>query len=173
MIQFEIMSRVLPIGTRKGKTVYYAQPKTNQRMTYRALVEQIVRATSLSAGDVSNALISLSNVVCEALRQGMSVDLAELGSLRLVVSSKMMNSPEEVTVKDALNKPRIQFIPKAPMREAALSVDLNIDRERVTPAPTQKPNKPGEGGGGTGGSGTPGTGGDDSGSGDSGGDDLS
>lgn len=173
MIQFEIMSRVLPIGTRKGKTVYYAQPKTNQRMTYRALVEQIVRATSLSAGDVSNALISLSNVVCEVLRQGMSVDLAELGSLRLVVSSKMMNSPEEVTVKDALNKPRIQFIPKAPMREAALSVELNIDRERVTPATSNKPTKPGEDSGSTGGGGNQGGGSDTPGGDNSGGDDLS
>lgn len=173
MIKFEIMSRVQPIGTRKGQTVYYAQPKSSQKMTYKSLVDHIVRETSLSAGDVSNALISLSNVVCEALQQGTSVDLAELGSFRLVVSSKMMDSPEEVTVADSLNTPRIQFTPKRQMREAAKSVELSIDRSRVTPATSNKPNKPGEGGGGTGGSGTPGTGGDTPGTGDSGGDDLS
>ncbi|MFS6555034.1 hypothetical protein VPJ68_06005, partial [Parabacteroides distasonis] len=67
------------VGERKGQTVYYAQPKTNQKMSHKAVVDHIVRETSLSAGDVSNALISLSNVVCEALKLGMSVDLADLG----------------------------------------------------------------------------------------------
>lgn len=134
MIDFEIKSKVQPLGTRKGQTVYYAQPKTNQKMTNKAVVDHIVRETSLSAGDVSNALISLSNVVCEALKLGMSVDLADLGSLRLSVTSRMMDTPEEVTVKDALNTPKIVFNPKQTMRDAANSVELSIDHSRVTPA---------------------------------------
>ena len=32
------------------------------------VIKRIVRETSLSAGDVSNALISLNNVVCDALK---------------------------------------------------------------------------------------------------------
>ena len=70
MIDYEIKSRVQSVGERKGQTVYYAQPKTNQKMSHKAVVDHIVRETSLSAGDVSNALISLSNVVCEALKLG-------------------------------------------------------------------------------------------------------
>ena len=76
MIDFEIKSRVLTIGNRKGQTGYYAYPKTVQKLTNKMLVERIVRETSLSAGDVSNALISLGNIVCESLQQGMSVDAA-------------------------------------------------------------------------------------------------
>ena len=81
MIDFEIKTKVQPIGTRKGQTVYFAQPKSQQYFTNKMLIERIVRETSLSEGDVKNALISLSNVVCEALQLGMSVDLAELGNL--------------------------------------------------------------------------------------------
>ena len=73
------------------------------------VIERIVRETSLSEGDVKNALVSLSNIVCDALKLGMSVDLAELGSFRLTVPSKMMDSPEEVTVADALKTPKITF----------------------------------------------------------------
>ena len=98
MLDFEVKSKVQPVGERKGQTVYYAQVKSQQKLTNKMLVERIVRETSLSEGDVKNALISLSNVVCEALQLGMSVDLAELGSFRLTVPSKMMDSPEEVTV---------------------------------------------------------------------------
>ena len=84
MIEFEIKSKVQPIGTRKGQTVYFAQPKSQQYFTNKMLIERIVRETSMSEGDVKNALVSLSNVVCEAMTLGMSVDLAELGSFRLV-----------------------------------------------------------------------------------------
>ena len=134
MIEFEIKSRKQTLGDRKGQTVYYAQPKTQQRLTNKMLVERIVRETSLSAGDISNALVSLSNVVCEALSLGMSVDLAELGSIRLNVSSKMMDTPEEVTVANALNTPKIVFTPKKAMRDAANSVELSIDRSKVMAA---------------------------------------
>ena len=131
MLEHEIKSKVLTIGERKGKTVYYAYPKSQQKLTNDMVVERIVRETSLSEGDVKNALVSLSNVVCDALQLGMSVDLAELGSFRLVVPSKMMDTPDEVTVADALKTPKITFTAKQKMRDAANSVELSIDRSSV------------------------------------------
>ncbi len=127
MIEFEVKSKIAPLGDRKGQTVYYAYPKSQQKLTNEKVVDRIVRETFLSAGDVSNALISLSNVVCEALSMGMSVDLAELGSLRLVVPSKMMDAEEDVCVADSLKTPKIVFTPKQKMRTAALSVELSVD----------------------------------------------
>ena len=131
MLEHEIKKKVLTIGNRKGQTVYYAYPKSQQKLTNEMVIERIVRETSLSEGDVKNALISLSNVVCEAMQLGMSVDLAELGSFRVVVPSKMMDSVAEVTVKDALKTPKIVFTPKQKMRDAANSVELSIDRSSV------------------------------------------
>lgn len=131
MLEFEVKSRVQPVGERKGQTVYYAQVKSQQKLTNKMLVDRIVRETSLSEGDVKNALVSLSNVVCEALQMGMSVDLAELGSIRLTVPSKMMDSPEEVTAANALKTPKIVFTPKQKMRDAANAVELSIDKGSV------------------------------------------
>ncbi len=134
MIEFEVKSKTQNVGKRKGQTVYYAMPKGTGKLSNKALVDRIVRETSLSAGDVSNALISISAVVCDALREGLSVDLADLGRLSLSVPSRRMDSPGEVTVKDALKQPRILFRPKRAMREAAREVVLRIDHSRVTPA---------------------------------------
>ena len=120
-----------PIGKREGQTVYFAKLKTQQKLTNQMVIERIVRETSLSEGDVKNALVSLSNIVCDALKLGMSVDLVELGSLRLIVPSKMMDTPEEVSVADALKTPKIVFTPKQKMRDAANSVELSIDRSTV------------------------------------------
>ena len=131
MMEFDIDSRVQPIGKREGQTVYFAKLKTQQKLTNEMVIERIVRETSLSEGDVKNALVSLSNIVCDALKLGMSVDLAELGSFRLTVPSKMMDSPEEVTVADALKTPKITFTPKQKMRDAANAVELSIDRSSV------------------------------------------
>lgn len=145
MLGHEIKNKVLTIGNRKGQTVYYAYPKSQQKLTNEMVIERIVRETSLSEGDVSNALISLSNVVCDALKMGMSVDLAELGSLRLVVPSRMMDTPEEVTVKDALKTPKIVFTPKQKMRDAANAVELSIDKDTVTTSSSGGSNESGEG----------------------------
>lgn len=128
MIENEIRTRVITIGNHKGQTVYYAYPKSQRKLTNDMVVERIVRETSQSEGDVKNALVSLSNVVCDALQLGMSVYLAELGSFRLVVPSKMMDTPAEVTVKDALKNPKIVFSPKQKMRDTANKVELSIDR---------------------------------------------
>ena len=82
--------------------------------------------------------------MCDALKLGMSVDLAELGSLRLVVPSKMMDTPEEVTVADALKTPKIIFTPKQKMRDAANSVELSIDRPKKETASGGTTTEPGD-----------------------------
>lgn len=131
MIEFEIKSKKITIGKREGNMAYYAYPKMQQKMTNKMVIDRIVRETSLSAGDVRNALTSLSSVVNDALSMGMSVDLADLGSLRLAVPSKMMDSAAEVTVEKALKTPKIVFTPKAAMKQAANSVELSIDRPKA------------------------------------------
>lgn len=146
MMEFDIDKRVQPIGERKGQTVYFAKLKSQQKLTNSMLIERIVRETSLSEGDVKNALVSLSNVVCEALKMGMSVDLAELGNLRVSVPSKMMDTAAEVTVKDALKTPKIVFTPKQKMRDAANAVELSIDRSTANASSSDSSN---EGGAGT------------------------
>lgn len=91
--------------------------------------DRIVRETSLSAGDVSNALISLGAIVRDALELGQSVDLADLGSFRIVVPAKMMDTEAEVTA-ESLKNPKIIFTPKAAMRSAAKSVELRVVRKK-------------------------------------------
>ncbi len=127
MLEMFVKSKVTAIGTRAGQTVYYAWPKQNQHMTNDEVIEHIVEATSLARGDVKNALVSLSEIVKEALQRGSSVDLAELGSLKVVVPSRYMDTPEEVTAAAALKTPKIQFKAKQEMASAAKSVSVSVD----------------------------------------------
>lgn len=132
MIEFQVKSKTLPLGKRKGQTVYFGQPVSQQHLTNKMVVDRIVRETSLSVGDVSNVLISLGVIVCDALELGQRIDLADLGSLCIIVSPVMMNSEEEVTVEKALKTPKIVFTPKSSMRSEANSVELHIVKKRKT-----------------------------------------
>ncbi|MCD8303981.1 MAG: DNA-binding protein [Prevotellaceae bacterium] len=128
MIEFVIRKRVQQVGDRKGQTVYFAVPKTASRLPRETVVSRIVQRTSLAAGDLSNAFVSLAEVVCEGLKSGQCVELGELGSLSVIVPSKMMDTPEEVTVEGALRKPKIVFNPTKKMLKALSEIMLRIDR---------------------------------------------
>ncbi len=126
MIDFEVKNRVMPIGEKKGQTVYYAAPKNVQRITPRQLENEIVRATSLSRGDVRNALTTLAEFVNNGLQQGAAVDLGDLGLIKVVITSQMVNTPQEVT-DTILKTPVIRFFPKQDMLNAAKQVKVKID----------------------------------------------
>lgn len=128
MIEFEVKKRVMPIGAKKGQTMYYASPKTVMRVTSKQVEDEIVRATSLARGDVRNALTSLAEFVNSSLEQGASVDLSDLGTLKVAVNPQMMDTPEEVTAV-SLKTPRIQFFPKQVMLNAAKSVKLKVTNQ--------------------------------------------
>ena len=43
MLEHEIKKKVLTFGNRKGQTVYYAYPKSQQKLTNEMVIERIVR----------------------------------------------------------------------------------------------------------------------------------
>ena len=147
MVEFEVKSKKQTIGKKKGQTVYYAVPKSNQHMTLDALCDMIMDETSLSRGDVMNTLITLGKMACRSLKMGASIDLGDLGSLRVYFPPKMMDDMKDVTDVTAatLKTPKIIFTPKAKMREAAHAAEVSVDnparktgKESLTPAPKPK-----------------------------------
>ena len=141
MVEFEVKSKKQTIGKKKGQTVYYAVPKSNQHMTLDALCDMIMDETSLSRGDVMNTLITLGKMACRSLKMGASIDLGDLGSLRIYFPPKMMDTEKDVTAA-TLKTPKIVFTPKAKMREAARAAEVSVDnparRKSSSPSPSPK-----------------------------------
>ena len=90
--------------------------------------DRVVQATSLGRGDIRNAFTSLAEVVNAALEIGGSVDLADLGTLKVVVNSQQVDDPKNVNVS-TLKTPSIRFYPKSGMLNAAKSVKLKVDNQ--------------------------------------------
>lgn len=141
MIEFEVKERVMTIGEKKGQTLYYASPKTVHRVTTKQLEDEIVRATSLARGDVRNALTTLAEFVNSSLQRGAAVDLADLGSLKVVIGSQMMDTPAEVTAA-TLKTPAVRFFPKQEMLAAAKRVKVKVSNQYTKTVSDNDPETP-------------------------------
>ena len=182
-MRFTVKPKLITLGKRKGETGYQAVPETASRVSLDRLIEIVVDETSLGAGDARNAIITMTKIVRRYLSDGVSIDMGELGSFRVNVSSKVLSNPKEVTAAKALNKPKIVYTPKQDLREAVAEMKLQVvnpyrqaDNQATPGSDTPEPgtDDPGTGDqGGTGtidtGSDTPNPGTDNPGTGDQGG----
>lgn len=79
----------------RSEQKYYAHAVKQGDVYLPQIIEEIQQRTSLSAGDVANAVRSLSDLMLEHLSQGERVHLGELGSFFVQLSSKAMTSPDQ------------------------------------------------------------------------------
>ncbi len=140
-INFLIRYKESNLNGSKGERVYYAERKSTHWLRPEEAMDYIVDATSLTRGDLKNAITSLAEVLAEGLSEGRSVDLGDLGTFRLEVRSRYESSPEDVTVEDTLKVPTIVFYPKKRMLRKVLKVKMSIDHSMVMPARTRAKKK--------------------------------
>lgn len=147
MFLYNVKKEIIHVGKRKGQTVYYAAPITQDKITTKQLEDRIINATALSRADVRAAITALAEIVREEMFSGRAVDLADLGSFKVVSNGKRMDTEKEVTA-DTLKELKIQFFPKLEMRNQAKNVQRMVMREsEATPV---APNLPDDNGGGAG-----------------------
>ena len=129
MLEFTVKSRKATMGKLKGKTVYIAVPKGQQKLTPEMVLERIVRETSLSEGDARNVLITLRNIFIEVIKLGASLDLGDIFSIRTTIPSKMEAKEEDVCA-ESLKKPRVVVSWKEPIRQALKKIEVEVDNPK-------------------------------------------
>ena len=147
MIEFKVTSRKATMGKMKGKTVYIAIPKGQQKISPEMVLERIVRETSLSEGDARNVIITLRNLILECARMGNGLDLGDIFSLRVNVPSKMEENEKDVSAK-SLKTPKLTLTWKESVRKALKELQVEVDnpaRKKTKDGKEEKKKK--EGGG--------------------------
>ena len=129
MLEFSVKSRKATMGKLKGKTVYIAVPKGQQKLTPEMVLERIVRETSLSEGDARNVLVTLRNLIMECARLGVGLDLGDIFSLRVSMPSTFIEKEEDVTSK-VLKKPGIIVTWKDNIRQALKGIEVEVDNPK-------------------------------------------
>ena len=84
MIHYKVQEKKSP---RTGTSKYYVQIAPTVPVTRSAIISQIEKITSLSSSDVKACLDALEYCITEAMKEGKSVRLGDLGSFRPTISS--------------------------------------------------------------------------------------
>lgn len=100
---------------------FYASPTTRGSVGIIEISNDVAGSSSLSRGDLYNAIISLIDQMPKYLLNGYSVQLGDLGTFRIVFSSEGVEHEEEFNVSK-MRDVKIYFLPgprfKQILREA-------------------------------------------------------
>lgn len=149
MITYKVKERLIKFGKHKGKTMYFASPIEQDKITTEQVEERIVNRTALSRADIRAAITVLAEIVQEELQAGRSVDLADLGTIKVVSNGKYKEAEKDVT-EDSLKTPHVRFFPKKSMVERAKKVQRRVlskqeakkteeDKKKPTPEAENNP----------------------------------
>ena len=122
---FNVQSQVMKIGAHKGETMYYAKPEKAHIIPLEVVVQDIAEASSLTTGDVLNAIDRLAYYLRRELAEGNTVQLGRLGTFRVSVSSKYVATPQEVNAS-ILKNPKVVYVLNDEMKLATKKLRLSV-----------------------------------------------
>jgi predicted histone-like DNA-binding protein len=113
-MKYKLLERPNP-QDRQVPGKWYATPVNDGKVSQQAIALDIVNLSSLSRGDVGNVINCLIDTVPKYLLMGKSVNLGDLGTLRVSFSSKGVEDPKDFTV-DKISGVRIVFTPSVELK---------------------------------------------------------
>lgn len=117
MIKYVIRAKKNPIAR---SVKYYPQIAPTTPVTLAQIVKRIEKRSTVSSADVKAVLDALQYEVIEALQNGNSVRLGDLGSFRLSIKANGSTTSDEArrTGANAIKAVNVQFTKSTAMRDA-------------------------------------------------------
>ncbi len=103
----------LPGSTKR--TRYHARVITKGTVSSEQLAEEIHERCSLSTADVAAALLALSQITAEKLKDGYNVHIEGIGHLQLTLQCPPIQSPKEIRA-ESIHFKSIAFRPSASLK---------------------------------------------------------
>ena len=115
LMKYKLIQRANPQDRSKQK--WYASPVNDGRITQKAIAADIVELSSLSRGDVSNVIECLIDTVPKYLLMGKSVNLGDLGTLRLSFKSEGVEDADKFNA-GMISNVKVVFTPSVDFKDA-------------------------------------------------------
>lgn len=135
-------------GNKTAPKKYYAKAQASGEVTMDEIAEDIAYATSLTDGDVLNAVRALIKQVNKHLAAGKIVRLENFGSFQLQLHSEGADTEEEFTEAN-ITDATVQFRPGRVIRAATRADAGGLVFKRVPPLDKQPMGSQTGGGGGS------------------------
>ena len=114
---------------------YYAQAQASGDVSLREMAERIQQACTVTKADVYAVLVSMDDVIIDALKSGEIVRLGDLGTFQIGVSGKGTLTEEEYD-SSLIQKARINFRPG--MALSGMLTSLTYAKVPKKPVPAKK-----------------------------------
>ena len=109
-IPYKVIERGEPGVQGGGTKKYYASAQTTGNLDIEELTEQIERISTVSGADIRAVLYGIVDVVPKLLSNGNIVQIGDLGSFRISISSEASEAAADVTAAK-VKKAKILFRP--------------------------------------------------------------
>lgn len=154
MVNYSLAHMSTKPGVENAPKKYYAKAQANGEITMDEIAEDISYATSLTDGDVLNALRALILQINKNLAAGKIVRLETFGSFQIQLQSEGAETEKKFTSSN-ITGASIQFRPGRPIKAATRAGDGGLTFHRVAKkGEAALPDDPdGNGGSGSGGGG--------------------
>ena len=115
-IRFKTIGRGQPGVVGGGETKYYASIVRDRRVDLRRFITQIAELNTVNSADVYAVLESFLQLITRHLSQGRIVDLGQLGTFSISVSSHGEETPSDVD-RNSIKNYKVLFRPSLEMKE--------------------------------------------------------
>lgn len=112
------------------KKQYYPQVAPTTPIGLNDVAEQIEKQSTVSLPDIKGVLDALQEVVLEAMADGYSVRLGDLGSFRPTISAVKSREKQEDVSADDIKAVRVRFRPSSALTKRLLPSKLQLSLKR-------------------------------------------
>lgn len=127
MLKYRLVQRKnLKKDAPEGSKVVAAQLVSNGTVSFADICDEVAEQSSLTSGDLKNAIDRMVYVASKHLKNGQSVDLGDLGRMRIVIRSKTSES-ESGFDTSLMKTPKVLFTPGKKLR----NMQEGVTYERV------------------------------------------
>ncbi|MBK3519510.1 HU family DNA-binding protein [Carboxylicivirga marina] len=122
MLKYKLIERANPRNPEAPKKLY-ASPVLSGKKGLKAIAIDIVEKSSLTRGDVNSTLDNLVDQIPKYLLDGNSVNLGDLGTLRISFSSDGVESEEDFNAASIKNL-KLIFTPGKDLKKKLLDASF-------------------------------------------------
>ena len=140
-VTYSVVPRINP-REKNDPPKYYAQAQARGDVSIREMAERIQSTCTVTKADVYAVLVSMEDVIIDALKSGEIVRLGDLGTFQIGVSGKGTLTEEEYD-SSLIEKARINFRPGIAL--SGMLTTLSYAKVPKKPVPVKKEEENNEG----------------------------
>ena len=109
-VKYNVIEKKLPGSNNKGQVKYFAVVKSTSKVGLTEMTSYIESICTVNGADIRAVLYGLEEFIIKSLNDGKTVEIGEIGNIKVRVNSEGEDSANLVSLK-SIKKARATFLP--------------------------------------------------------------